>query len=75
MKDIKCHKCESGMKRGRYVPDVGTVGLYWTNRLKFSKWKFEKIPKARTYQYLCTKCGLVETYVDLDEYEENINKA
>lgn len=75
MQNIKCHKCQIGMIKGQHVPAVGTIGLYWTGKLEFSKWKFDTLPKARTYQYLCTSCGLVETYVDLDEYEKIKDKA
>jgi len=70
MENPKCPKCGEAMKKGLFVPDVGTIGMKWTNKLEFSKWKFEKIKKTKTFQFACIKCGYIESFLDLSESEK-----
>jgi predicted nucleic-acid-binding Zn-ribbon protein len=60
----KCPKCGTEMTKGLFVPSVGVVGMQWTDKLEYSKWKFEKMNKIKTFQYACKKCGFIETYLD-----------
>ena len=48
----KCPKCNSEMTKGIFAPSVGVVGMEWTDKLEYSKWKFEKVNKIKTFQYI-----------------------
>jgi len=51
------------MTKGLFVPPVGAVGMEWTDKLEYSKWKFEKMNKTKTFQYACKSCGFIESYL------------
>ena len=59
----KCPKCNSEMTKGIFAPSVGVVGMEWTDKLEYSKWKFEKVNKIKTFQYACKSCGFIESYL------------
>lgn len=65
----QCSKCGGNMVKGLFTPNVGAVGLMWTDKLDYSKWKFEKINKKQTYQYACDKCGYIESYIEAEKVE------
>jgi len=67
MKEIRCRNCDVPMEKGHFVPNFGSLGLNWTDKLKFSKWKIESLKTWPTFQYRCPECGLIETYADLDD--------
>ena len=62
------------MTKGHFVPDIGTVGIGWTDKLDFSKWKIESLKKVPTFQYRCPICGIIETYSEVEGSDQLYKK-
>ncbi|MDA3834913.1 MAG: hypothetical protein PF495_16125 [Spirochaetales bacterium] len=71
MNEITCSKCGTKMEKGQFLRNgfgFG-IGLSWINKIEFKKWEVSNSQRFRTFQYRCSKCGLIETYSELKESE------